>query len=62
MNNKAFNIAKNRKNDEYQKGRASMVYKCSDKNTSDETVKHKNIFLIKFEEETLRKWKYNHLS
>ena len=28
---KAFNIAKNPKYDEYQRGTASMVYKCFDK-------------------------------
>ena len=29
--NKAFNIAKNQKYDGYQRGLASMVYKCFDK-------------------------------
>ena len=31
MRDKAFNIAKNPKDDGYQRGLASMVYKCFDK-------------------------------
>ena len=31
LHNEAFNIAKNPKYDEYQRGLASMVYKCFDK-------------------------------
>ena len=34
MRDKAFNIAKNPKYDGYQRGLASMVYKCFDKKTS----------------------------
>ena len=34
LRNKAFNIAKNRKYDGYQKGLLSMVYKFFDKKTS----------------------------
>ena len=34
LHDKAFNIAKNPKYDGYQRGLASMVYKCFDKNTS----------------------------
>ena len=29
--NKAFNVAKNSKSDGYQRGRASVAYKCFDK-------------------------------
>ena len=32
LRDKAFNIAKNPKYDGYQRGLASMVYKCFDKN------------------------------
>ena len=34
LHDKAFNIAKNPKYDGYQRGLASMVYKCFDKKTS----------------------------
>ena len=34
MRDKSFNIAKNRKYDEYQRGLASMVYKCFDKKSA----------------------------
>ena len=37
---KAFNIAKNQKYDGYQRGLASIVYKCFDKKTSGRTVKN----------------------
>ena len=40
---KAFNITKNLKNDGYQKGFASIVYKFFDKKTLDGTVKNENI-------------------
>ena len=33
LRDKAFNIAKNPKYDGYQRGLASMVYKCFDKKT-----------------------------
>ena len=36
---KAFNIAKNPKQDAYQRGLASMVYKCFDKKTFGGVVK-----------------------
>ena len=39
---KAFNIAKNPKNDGYQRGLASMVYKSCDKNTSGSNIKTEN--------------------
>ena len=44
MRNKAFNIAKNPKNDGYQRGLASMVYKCFYKKTSggDATLANKS--------------------
>ena len=40
---KAFIIAKTRKYDEYQRGLASMVYKCFEKKTSSQTTKNENI-------------------
>ena len=40
---KAFIIAKTRKDDEYQRGLASMVYKCFEKKTSSQTTKNENI-------------------
>ena len=42
LRGKAFNIAKNPKYDEYQRGLVSMVYKVFDKNTSGRTVKIEN--------------------
>ena len=39
LRNKAFNIAKNPKYHRYQRGLASMVYKCFGKNTSGSGVK-----------------------
>ena len=39
LRNKAFNIAKNPKYDEYQNGLASLVYKYFDKKTSGGTFK-----------------------
>ena len=39
LRDKAFNIAKNPKFDEYRRGLASMVYKFFEKKTSDRTVK-----------------------
>ena len=39
----AFNIAKNTKNEEYQRGLSSMVYKFLDKKNSGGTVTKKNI-------------------
>ena len=54
---KAFNIAKNPKYDEYQCGLASMVYKCFDKKTSggvvtlvgSETLAIRNTSAVKIE-------------
>ena len=42
LRDKAFNIAKNPKDDGYQRGLASIVYKFFDKNTSDGAVKNEN--------------------
>ena len=39
LRNKAFNITKNKKNDGYQKGLASMVYKSFDKKSAPLTDK-----------------------
>ena len=39
LRNKAFNIAKNPKCDGYQRGIASMVYKCFGKKTSGGAIK-----------------------
>ena len=38
LRDKAFNIAKNPKYDGYQRGFASMVYKCFDKESKDRGV------------------------
>ena len=43
LRDKAFNIAKNPKYGEYQRGRASMVYKCSDKKSEDSGVAYNEI-------------------
>ena len=43
MHDKAFNIAKNPKYDGYQRGIASMVYKCFDKKTSGSGIQNENI-------------------
>ena len=40
MHGKAFDIAKNPKNDEYQRGLASMVYKFSNKKTFGGAIKN----------------------
>ena len=42
LKNKAFNIAKDRKYDEYQEGLASMVYKFFDKKSVESGAKHVN--------------------
>ena len=42
LRNKAFNIAKNPKYDEYQRALASMVYKFFDKKSSGRGIKIKN--------------------
>ena len=47
LRNKAFNIAKNPKYDGYQRGLASMVYKCFDKKSTGSGV---NI-LLEFNEQ-----------
>ena len=38
LKDKAFNIAKDPKYDRYERGLASMVYKCFDKKTKDSGV------------------------
>ena len=43
LHNTAFNIAKNRKYDGYQRGLASMLYKFLIKKTSDSVIKNENI-------------------
>ena len=42
MLDKAFNIAKNRKYEGYQRGLASMVYKYFDKKSSGSGIKNEN--------------------
>ena len=44
LTNKAFNIAKNPKYDEYQRGLASMVYTFFDKKSKGSSVAIKNEF------------------
>ena len=44
LRDKAFNIAKDPKYDEYQRGPASMVYKFFDKKASHNGIKNENIF------------------
>ena len=44
LRDKAFNIAKDPKCDEYQRGPASMVYKFFDKKASRNGIKNENIF------------------
>ena len=41
MKNKAFNIAKDPKYDGYQRGLASMVYKCFDKKSAESVANSK---------------------
>ena len=48
---KAFNIAKNSKYDGYQRGLASMVYKCFNKKASGSGIKNENISNTKLAEE-----------
>ena len=43
LGDKAFNIAKDPKYNEYQSALASMVYKCFDKKSSDSGIKNENI-------------------
>ena len=43
LHNKAFNIAKNPKNDGYQRGLASMVYKCFVKKASGSGIENDNM-------------------
>ena len=40
LRDKAFNIAKNPKYDGYQRGQASMVYKCFHKKSSGDDIKN----------------------
>ena len=49
LHNKAFNIAKNPKYDEYQRGVASMVSKCLDKRSFNEAVTRADKYAIKRE-------------
>ena len=44
LRDKVFDVAKNPKNDWYQRGIASMVYKYFDKKTSGSGIKYENIF------------------
>ena len=43
LRDKAFNIAKNSKYDEYQRRLVSMIYKFFDKNISGGAIKNENI-------------------
>ena len=43
MHDKEFNDAKNRKYNEYQRGIASMVKNCFDKNVSDKGIENEDI-------------------
>ena len=47
--NKAFNIGKNPNYDEYQRGLASVVYKCFDKKTAGGVAMPANKFAVKNE-------------
>ena len=51
LHDKAFNIAKNLKYDEYQRRLVSMVFRFFDKNTSGETTKNENISSKELSEE-----------
>ena len=51
LRDKTFNIAKSSKYDWYQRGLASMVYKCFDNKSSVGTFKHENISNKKLLEE-----------
>ena len=51
MRDKAFNIAKNPKYDECQKGLASMVYKFFDKKYYGSAIKNENMSNKEFTEE-----------
>ena len=48
LRDKAFNIAKNTKYDEYEKGLTSMVYNFFDKKTSGSVIENENILNKKF--------------
>ena len=68
LRDKAFNIAKNKKHDRYQRGLASMFYKFFGKKTSGGTVKNKIISNKELGEElrkpvikNLRKEKYTQI-
>ena len=45
LSNRAFNIVKDKKYDGYQRGLASMAYKCFDKKSKGSGTKHVNIKL-----------------
>ena len=65
LRDKAFNIAKNPKYDGYQRGLASMIYKCFDKKStgSDVNIHANNECPLDFPEELhktiTRKFKYS---
>ena len=68
MRDKAFNIAKNPKYDEYQKGLASMVYKFFDKKYSGSAIKNEKCLIKNSQKnytnqslENFRIKKYSHL-
>ena len=44
LRDKAFNIAKDPKYDEYQRGLASMLYKFFDKKNSASSIKNENSY------------------
>ena len=54
LGDKAFNVAKNPKYDEYQRGLASMVYKFFDKKTSGSSIKNENMSDQQLAEELLK--------
>ena len=49
LRDKAFNIAKNTKHDDYHRGLASMVYKSFDKKSSGSAAMLANKFIVKNE-------------
>ena len=54
LGDKAFNVAKNTKFNEYQRGLASMVYKFFDKKTSGSSIKNENMSDQQLAEELLK--------
>ena len=51
LSDKPFNIAKNRKYDGYQRGRASMAYKFCNRKTSRGAIKNENMLNKELAEE-----------